>query len=166
MDNISEARLQELYPPLADKARQGADILSGEGIVIRVTQGLRSWSQQHSLWLQGRDPAGNVVDKRKVVTNADGGHSWHNLGLAFDVCPDDPTLAGFQADWDLAHPAWKRIVEVYKGLGLDSGATWRTFKDWPHFQMTGRFPEGAPDGECRQLFRDGGMQAVWAELGQ
>jgi hypothetical protein len=50
-----------------------------------------------------------------------------------------------------------------QSLGLEVGAYWRSFPDAPHFQLTGRFPVGAPSDEVRQLFKDGGMQAVWDE---
>jgi peptidoglycan L-alanyl-D-glutamate endopeptidase CwlK len=173
MDMISAARLQAVYPPLAAKIGQMVTMLEPEGIEVRVLYGLRSWQQQQALYEQGRDPKliakgphGDVIDAAKVVTNCPGGHSWHNFGLAVDCCPsrfapDQP----FNPDWNAAHPAWKRMEQAGISLGMVSGSTWRTFPDAPHFQINGRFPEGAPDDEARQLFKDGGMQAVWKELG-
>lgn len=158
MDAISEARLETVAPQLADKVRQMADMLAQEGILIRVTQALRSWSQQDALYAQGRTAPGTVV------TNCPGGHSYHNFGLAVDCVPDDPAQPGYQPDWNASHPTWKRMEAVGISLGLDSGSTWRSFPDAPHFQLTGRFPEGAPSDEVRQLFKDGGMQAVWNEV--
>ena len=159
MDHTSEARLSLVCPRLADKVRQLAEMLAQEGIEIRVTQGLRSWTEQDALYAKGRTAPG------PIVTNAPGGHSYHNFGMAVDVVPDDTSKAGFQCDWNVNHPAWKRIVEVGTSLGLDSGAQWRTFKDWPHLQLTGRFPEGAPNDEARQIFRDAGAMALWQEAG-
>ena len=52
-------------------------------------------------------------------------------------------------------------TNLREGLGLDSGATWRTFKDFPHFQLTGNFPEGAPNENLKTIFAGGGLQAVW-----
>ncbi len=156
MDAKSEARLSLVCPRLADKVRQLASMLVLEGITLRVTQGLRSWADQDALYAKGRTAPG------PVVTNAPGGHSYHNFGMAVDVVPMD---AEGQPDWNVSHPAWQRIVTVGTSLGVDSGATWRTFKDWPHLQMTGRFPEGAPDDEARQIFKDAGAMALWAEAG-
>lgn len=168
MDAISEARLQEVMPELAAKIHQLYEMLMGEGLEIRVTQALRSWQQQQDLYAKGRNPAlahlgphGDIVDKSLVVTNCPGGHSYHNFGMAVDCAPDDPTKVGYQIDWNAGHPQWKRMASVGQSLGLDSGAMWRSFPDAPHFQLTGRFPEGAPNDEARQLFKDGGMQAVW-----
>lgn len=139
-------------------------MLETENIVFRVTQGLRTWDQQYALWLKGRNAAGEVLDKAAIVTKAPAGFSWHNFGLAVDVVPDDPTLAGFQADWNTHHPAWNRLIETAESLGLTSGAEWRTFPDWPHFQMTGRFP-ATPTNEVRRIYTDRGISGsgVWAE---
>jgi peptidoglycan LD-endopeptidase CwlK len=159
MDPISEARLQQVYPPLAEKVRRMAEMLAAEGIVIRVVQAFRTWAEQQALYEQGRSRAGNKV------TNCPGGHSYHNFGLAVDCCPsqfapDQP----YSPDWHAEHPAWKRMEAVGQSLGLDSGATWRSFPDAPHFQLTGRFPEGSPTEEVRQLFHDGSIDAVWSEV--
>lgn len=159
MDAISEARLQQVFPTLADKIRKLHDMLEQEGIEIRVVQALRSWQQQDALYAQGRTTPGNKV------TNCPGGHSYHNFGLAVDCVPSErgPEFP-YNPDWHANHPQWKRMETIGVSLGLDSGAGWRSFPDAPHFQLTGRFPEGAPTDEVRQLFKDGGMTAVWDEV--
>jgi peptidoglycan LD-endopeptidase CwlK len=155
MDAVSEARLQNVMPMLADKIRQMASMLETEGIEIRVVQGLRTVAEQDALYAQGRTTPG------KIVTNCKGGFSYHNYGLAVDVvpsqfAPDQP----YNPDWNSSHPAWKRMEAVGQSLGLDSGATWRTFVDAPHLQITGRFPEGAPNDQARTL-AESGLPAVW-----
>ncbi len=160
MDSLSEARLQLVNPELAGKIRRMADMLALEGIVIKVTQGLRSWTEQMNLWLKGRDKYGSVVDKSKIVTNAAPGHSYHNFGLAVDVAP----FNGTDPDWNRDHPAWKRIVAVGTSLGLTAGAEFRSFPDWPHFQLTGSLP-ASPTEDVREAFKDGGMFAVWQQAG-
>ena len=168
MDSVSEAKLGLVMPALADKIRKMAEMLALEGLEIRVTQGLRSWNEQQLLYLKGRAYMGGkltVVNKRDVVTNCPGGHSYHNFGMAVDCAPDDPTKPGYQIDWNAEHPQWKRMEDVGRSLGLTCGADWRSFPDAPHFQLVGRFPEGSPSDEVRQLFKDGGMVAVWKESG-
>ena len=155
MDANSDARLAEVMPALAQKVKELARRLALEDISIRVTQGLRSWAQQQALYDQGRTKPG------PIVTNCPGGHSYHNLGMAVDVVPDFADRTPPAPDWNIHHPAWQRIVTIATDLGLQSGALWRTFKDWPHLQLVGRFPEGAPNDEARQLFQGGGCQAVW-----
>lgn len=158
MDAVSEARLQSVHPQLASAVRKMADMLAVSGVTIKVTQGLRSWNDQQVLWQKGRDADGNITNPAQVVTKAPPGHSWHNFGLAVDVAPfQDGT-----PDWNVAHPVWQKIVAVGESLGLVSGSSWRTFPDWPHFQMTGVWPV-SPDDEVRQTFKDGGVVAVWNE---
>lgn len=160
MDNLSERRLSEVHPRLAERVRQMAEILAGENICIRVVQSLRSWKEQQALWMEGRNANGTVIDHARVVTNARPGTSWHNFGLAVDVAPFD----GGIPDWNASHPAWKRIVAVGHSVGLVSGSEWRTFPDWPHFQMTGRLP-ASPDDAVRAAYDTGGQEAVWTDSG-
>ena len=156
MDAISEARLGEVAPFLADKIRQMAEMLVQEGIEIRVVQALRTWAQQDALYAQGRTTPG------EIVTNCPGGHSYHNFGLAVDCVPSQfgPDQA-YNPDWNSSHPTWQRMEAIGELLGMESGSTWRTFPDAPHFQINGPFPVGAPDDQVWQLYRDGGMEAVW-----
>ena len=150
MDTVSEQRLSEVYPGLADKVRQMATQLESEGTDIRVTQSLRTMAEQEALYAQGRTAPG------RVVTEARAGYSWHNFGLAVDIAPFTPQ----GVDWNTSHPVWKRAVAVGESLGLVAGAAFRTFPDWPHFQLTGRFP-ATPSDECRAIFAAGGLAAVW-----
>lgn len=154
MDSISEAHLQSVIPSLTQKTRQMAVMLEQEGIIIHVTQGLRTWDEQEKLYQQGRTTPG------KIVTNAPAGSSYHNFGLAVDLVPLES--AG-KPDWNAEHPIWKRLIAVGESVGLVSGSEWKTFPDWPHFQYTGRFP-ASPNQELRDIFKNGGLQRVWQEV--
>jgi peptidoglycan LD-endopeptidase CwlK len=150
MDTVSEIRLSQVFPGLADKVRAMAAQLEAEGIDIRVTQSLRSMAEQEALYAQGRTEPG------QIVTDARPGSSWHNYGLAVDVAPLTPQ----GVDWNIAHPVWGRIVAVGTSLGLFAGAEFRTFPDWPHFQYVGTFPE-SPTAQAQQLFNSDGLAGVW-----
>lgn len=154
MDAISKARLQLINPRLAKAIEQMAVILSLENIESRVTQALRSWDEQDKLYAEGRSAPG------KIVTNAPGGHSWHNFGLAVDLA----IIEAGVIDWNANHPAWQRMIQVGEMLGLLSGSTFRTFPDNPHFQLTGKFPI-SPNDEVRMIFKHVGMEGVWMEAG-
>jgi peptidoglycan LD-endopeptidase CwlK len=160
LDSISENRLSEVHPILAQKIRDMAELLALENINVRVVQSLRSWGEQQALYNEGRDADGNIVDKAKVVTNARPGTSWHNFGLAVDVAPFDSGIP----DWNASHPAWRRIVTVGESVGLVSGSEWRTFPDWPHFQLTGQLPV-SPDDAVRAAYATGGQESVWTDTG-
>lgn len=155
MDAISEVRLREVHPQLARKIRQMADILALERppVALRVTQGLRTWGEQAALYAQGRSQPG------RIVTNAEPGHSWHQFGLAVDVVPLG--LEG-QPDWNTSHPIWRRLVAVGIGLGLVAGGQFRSFRDYPHFQLTGKLPV-SPDIEVRESFGQSGISGIWKE---
>jgi peptidoglycan L-alanyl-D-glutamate endopeptidase CwlK len=156
MDVISETRLQGVHPVLAGKIRQLYLILAKKNIYIRVVQGLRTVAEQDALYARGRTAPG------KRVTNAPGGFSYHNYGLAVDC---DPSLYGpavkFIPDWNESHPTWAIMEQTGIGLGLDSGAFWRTIHDAPHFQFTGTLPEGCPPESALLAFQKGGIPAVW-----
>ena len=151
LSSTSLARLAEVYSGLAERSVQQARLMEAEGIDGQISQGLRTWAQQDLLFRQ--------IPK---VTDVPGGYSWHCFGMAvdWDIQLPDGTL-----DWNEQHPTWQKLIAIGDSLGLTHvsiGSPGRTHRDWPHFQLTGRFPL-EPDDEVRQLFRDGGLQAVWAE---
>jgi peptidoglycan LD-endopeptidase CwlK len=146
----SIARLAEVHPALAARIRALDAFVPA--LNLQVVQGLRTWAQQDALYQQGRTAPG------AIVTNCPGGHSWHNFGLAVDLVPED--IEPGQPDWDVNHPAWQQMVAAGESLGLVSGSEWKTFKDYPHFQLTGKLPVN-PDDATRQLFSESGLRAVW-----
>jgi len=146
MDANSEARLAAVHPILAARIHQLVDMLS---FPIIVTQGLRTWPQQHSLYMQGRSLPG------PKVTDADAGYSMHNFGLAVDVAPTD----GFKIDWDGKDSKWAEILAKAPSCGLAEGAKWRTFPDEPHLYPV-ECPAD-PDDNMRDIMASSGLQAVW-----
>lgn len=103
---------------------------------MMITHGFRSKAEQDKLYAQGRTAPG------AIVTNAKGGTSMHNFGLAIDfalVTPD-----GKKAVWDTKSDFdkdgvadWMEVVEEAKKLGFTWGGDWKGFVDNPHFQMLG-----------------------------
>jgi peptidoglycan L-alanyl-D-glutamate endopeptidase CwlK len=156
MDTVSEARLQQVCPALCNKIYLLATALESEGIVFRITQGLRTWEEQDALYQQGRTTPG------PIVTNAPAGSSWHNYGLAVDVVPMDQEPP--KPDWNISHPVWQRMIAVGESLDLYSGSEFCSIKDYPHFQLTGTFPV-SPNNEARQTLQNSGIEAVWMEAG-
>ncbi|MDP1419221.1 M15 family metallopeptidase [Peribacillus simplex] len=102
---------------------------------MKITHGFRSFAEQNAIYAQGRTKKGSIV------TNAKGGQSMHNYGLAIDFCLITPD--GKKAVWDTytdfdkdGLSDWKEVVEEAKKLGFEWGGDWKSFKDSPHFQMT------------------------------
>jgi len=155
----SESRLIGVYPPLATAIRTLSDMIDPDPIYhLIVTQGLRNWAQQDTLWRKGRDSTGRIVDKAAVVTMAMPGRSWHQFGMAVDVAVGRDVGTGLQ--WELGSAIWQRVITAGESLGMASGARWTKPVDGPHFQMTGRFGK-APNSEVIYLFKEVGIRGVW-----
>ena len=102
-------------------------ILTGKVKMI-VTQGLRTFDEQNKLFAQ-----------RPKVTNAKGGQSIHNYGLAFDFCLADSgrTIWDTVKDFDNDKVAdWMEVVKVFKAAGYTWGGDFRSITDRPHFEKT------------------------------
>jgi peptidoglycan L-alanyl-D-glutamate endopeptidase CwlK len=117
--------LDSLKPKVRRMAEQLLAECKKKGIAVAITQTLRTIEEQDRLYASGRTVPG------RIVTQARGGYSMHNYGVAFDVCP----IKNGKADWsDLA--AFDRIGAVGSALGLEWGGSWKKFRDRPHFQFT------------------------------
>ena len=158
MDNASETLLAKVNPMLAAKIRALADDYQVQYLddFLTVVQGLRDWKQQDADYAQGRTVPG------RIVTNAPAGHSWHEFGLAVDVCPQ--SLKGLPG-WDPANPKWDWLAQRGVVLGLTVGAHFvHVPPDKPHFQLTGAFP-ASPTDLARNTMSVVGITAVWVEAG-
>jgi len=91
---------------------------------LQITSTLRNFESQNELYSRGRTKPG------MKVTNAKGGYSYHNFGMACDVAP----VVNGDIPWnDVA--LWDEIGRIGKECGLDWGGDFRSFVDRPHFQM-------------------------------
>lgn len=131
----SAARLNGLHPVLVASAKALITRSYVIGVPIVITQGLRTIAEQNALYAQGRSKPG------PIVTNAKGGTSYHNYGLAFDfalLLPNGTTISwDMNRDGDKDKAAdWREVVGEAKELGLEWGGDWTSFKDYSHLQMT------------------------------
>lgn len=127
-DQISIDRIKSLHPTIRNEVESLymlAQALMPDGVIIRITQGLRTIAYQNSLYEQGRTKAG------KIVTNAKGGSSYHNYGLAFDFCLIKDRVAIWAVDDN-----WMKVVNVFKAAGYTWGGDFKRLKDYPHFEKT------------------------------
>lgn len=141
-DEKSVERLATLHPLLRNEGLEiYADIveaLKGKAI-CRIAYAIRSFAEQDALYAQGRTKPG------KIVTNAKGGESYHNYGLALDIVLLKDTdgngsfeTASWETDIDFDGDGvadWKEVVKIFKMYGWEAGIDWK-FKDAPHFQKT------------------------------
>ncbi|MED3885861.1 peptidoglycan-binding protein [Priestia aryabhattai] len=122
----AENKLQNVHEIVQEKAYELIRQAYKESIFIVITEGFRSIEQQHKLYSQGRTTQGSIV------TNAKGGYSYHNYGLAIDIALLDNNG---EVDWTIDR-RWNKAGEVGKRIGLEWGGDWKSLKDYPHFQYT------------------------------
>jgi len=149
MNKSSKDRLAKVHPELATRITKTAATLAARGTTIEVVQGLRTYAEQDALYAQGRTKPG------KKVTNARGGQSNHNFGLAVDVCP----FVSGKPNWDAPQTTWERIGEAGEAEGLEWGGNWSSIVDMPHLQLP-----GMSVATCRKLYEAGGLPKVWAAV--
>ena len=96
-----------------------------------VVHTLRTYDEQDDLYEQGRTEPG------KIVTNARGGKSWHNFGLAIDFAFEQdgtqhPTWSTAGSDID----DWRLLGSMGEAIGFEWGGRF-DLKDFGHFHYSG-----------------------------
>lgn len=118
VDARSEKNIATLLPEVRPYARALVHKAAAVGITIKVISALRTYAEQDALFA-----------KRPKVTNARGGYSNHNFGIAFDI-------GIFDSDAYIPDsPRYKVIGALGVELGLDWGGNWKSIVDEPHFQL-------------------------------
>ncbi len=123
VDARSEKNIATLLPEVRPIARTLVHKAAAANIQIKVISGTRSFAQQDRLFAQGRTKPG------RKVTNARGGFSNHNFGIAFDI-------GVFEGSRYLPNsPKYKAVGALGVDLGLEWGGNWKTIVDQPHYQL-------------------------------
>lgn len=128
MDKRTLDNIKTLHRNAQDWARAHIEAINNSGILpdgfeVRIISAYRSYEEQNALFAQGRTKPG------PRVTNARGGQSNHNFGVAWDI--------GIFADGKYLpnSPLYKSIAPIGKKLGLEWGGDWTSFPDLPHYQV-------------------------------
>lgn len=146
-DLASERLIAELHPATQVIARQVLKHGRATGEDVRVVQGLRTFAEQDRLYAIGRNGNGRKLPGKAVVTNAKGGSSFHNYGLAIDIGIFSPNgrYIPTAGRYDRLAAKIAPLVE-----GEEWGGNWRTIHDAPHWQ-----PEHLRLTETRLAWEDG-----------
>lgn len=128
-EEVKNIYLNKVVPALAGRA------------MCRFAYTLRTFKEQDALYAQGRTALYNSAGKRLgKVTNAKGGQSIHNYGLALDIVliVDNKT-----ASWDTVKDFdkdgksdWMEVINIFKKEGWSWGGDWKSFKDLPHLEKS------------------------------
>jgi len=135
-DQKTLERIKLMHPKLIKEVEEIyeeiCEALTGRAI-CRFTSTLRTFAEQDALYAKGRTAPGGRV------TNARGGFSVHNYGMALDIVL---IKDGKEAVWDVktdfdkdGKSDWMEVVEIFKQYGWEWGGNWK-FYDAPHFQKT------------------------------
>lgn len=124
--NFKRIDLDWLMPEFRDRLLEVIAQCKGRGVNYVATAGFRSYSTQMQLWKQGRVLPG------KIVTNARGGESSHNFGLAVDFVADIDPAPGVQPSWKASD--YDVLHEECGKAGLHHG---RGYGDDPHVSWPG-----------------------------
>jgi peptidoglycan LD-endopeptidase CwlK len=152
-----------LYPPFARQLVEFESRLADAKLPFFLFMALRTFEDQDELYTQGRTKPGTIV------TNARGGDSLHNYGLAADFVLDGQVeKPGIQWSWNIQSDVnadrrndWLQMAEIAVSCGLEPGWFWKKFPDAPHVQN--RY--GLTLAEIKEIYRAGhGIKAVWEEL--
>ena len=124
LDSVTAERIGKLHPAIRQAAINFICRLQTLYPGIRISQGLRTFAEQDALYSQGRN--GN---SGSIVTNAKGGQSYHNYGVAFDIVNIDGNDINYNFDW-------QQVSDIGKECGFEWGGDWVSIPDRPHFQIT------------------------------
>jgi peptidoglycan L-alanyl-D-glutamate endopeptidase CwlK len=121
-DPRTEGAIMSLLIQAQPKARE---FMKVAGPTCQLTSGTRTYAEQDALFAQ-----------HPKVTNARGGQSNHNFGIAWDagLFPNGHYLTGDNADEMAAYRAL--VVQIKAHLtGLEYGADWKSLVDVDHYQL-------------------------------
>lgn len=146
-DPRSEGIIYTLAPKAQDAARRFLGVARDFPAVVKLLSGTRTYAEQNALYAQGRTVGG------RIVTNARGGQSNHNFGIAFDVgiFNGGAYNEGRNAKEDKQYSDLAALVKQRLPGVLAWGGDWRSIVDKPHYEL----PTGKTVAQCRALLEAG-----------
>lgn len=124
-DARSENNVRTLAVRAQRPAREFLQRVRAAGIGARIISGTRTYAMQDALYRQGR--FGNPGPR---VTNARGGQSNHNFGIAWDI-GIFTAGGGYVTDG----PPYDAAAAAGAAPELEWGGNWSSFVDKPHWQL-------------------------------
>ena len=124
-DIRSEGCITTLALAAQKQARLFLGRLLDGGINIRIISGTRTYAEQTVLYKQGR-----YGNSGKIITNAKGGQSNHNIGIAWDI-GIFTTTGGYIGDGE----EYGKAGKLGRSDMVEWGGEWKNFVDKPHYQL-------------------------------
>ncbi|MEJ8858209.1 M15 family metallopeptidase [Variovorax robiniae] len=143
-DTRSEGCILTLSIAAQRRAREYLGKVLDGGVIARIISGTRTYAEQDALFRKGR--FGNPQPR---VTNARGGQSNHNFGVAWDI--GIFTKAGGYLGEGPGYDKAAALGLPVAGGVIEWGGNWTGFVDRPHYQLA----LGLSVSELRQRFEAG-----------
>jgi hypothetical protein len=145
MDSRTTRLIETLHPNARAWARAHLQAVEASGklptgYTIRIISGNRTWAEQNELFAQGRTKPG------AKVTNARGGQSNHNFGIAWDI-----GLFDEKGNYLEESRLYTEIGPIGEEIGLEWGGRWKSFRDTPHYGVK----TGLTTSQLRALMIEG-----------
>lgn len=121
-----DAKAQDRFAQFYRLANATAATFGCEYVLI---EGHRTWEEQDALFAIGRTLPGTRV------TNAKGGSSNHNFGIAGDFAVFRGKLYLDSTNRELAAKVHKACAMHAEGCGLVWGGSWKNIVDAPHYEI-------------------------------
>lgn len=124
---MSNSLLETLEPEFGIKVGALIPLLNqATGRTWGIAQGRRTIAEQDGLYAKGRSVPGNIV------TNAPGGSSAHNFGLAADIVPMKEDNSDF--DWNAPDSLFKQMADIAVAQGFTAGYYFHSIHDPDHVE--------------------------------
>jgi peptidoglycan L-alanyl-D-glutamate endopeptidase CwlK len=117
-----DAKARERFEQLTLMGKATAATFGCEYVMI---EGHRTWAEQDALYA-----------KRPKATNARGGYSNHNFGIAADYGVFRGKSYLDEADPKLAAQIHAAVAVHARRLGFEWGGDWKSLRDYPHYEIS------------------------------
>lgn len=145
IDERSRGHIASLDPKARDRFAQltlvGKATAATYGCDYVMIEGHRTWEEQDALFA-----------RRPKVTNARGGYSNHNFGIAADYGVFRGKSYLDDTDPKLAAQVHAAVAVHARKLGFEWGGDWRALRDYPHFELS----TGLTMAQKRKLYKERG----------
>lgn len=124
-DPRSERHLLGLTLATQEQARMFLRRVHGHGFDVRIISGTRTYAEQNALFRRGR-----FGNPGPIVTNARGGRSRHNFGMAWDV-----GVFTAEGGYSLRVADYAEVARLGLDDAIEWGGHWTRFPDPPHYEL-------------------------------
>ncbi len=156
---MASRRLEDLVPEVQEMAKKHVLLCADAGFELLIYCTLRDGHEQARLYRQSRtkEQVQKKIDQLNAkgfpalakilkdvgsqksgpkVTNAGPGESFHQYSRAYDCVPVVQGKPIWSAGGEGA-ALWQQVGKLGKKAGLEWAGEWTTFREFPHFQLTG-----------------------------